>query len=39
MSTLDDDILVEFDTGRDLKPRYMQCIICKQIKPTDEFVS
>ena len=39
MSTLDDDIIVEVDTGRDLNPRYMHCIIYKQIKPTNEFVS
>ena len=42
MSELDDHIVVEFDTGRDCKAQYMQCIQCipcKQIKQSDEFVS
>ena len=39
MSALDDNIAVEFPTGSDRKTRHMQCIICKQIKHTDEFVS
>ena len=39
MSALDDNIAVEFPTGSDCKTQYMQCIICKQIKYTDEFVT
>ena len=42
MSVLDNNIMVEFDTGRDCKTQYlqcMQCIICKQIEQSDEFVS
>ena len=39
MSALDDHIVVDFDTGRYLKPQYIQCKSCKQIKCLDEFVS
>ena len=39
MSELDDNIVVEFDTGRDCRIRYMQCRACKQIKCVDGFVS
>ena len=42
MSKLDNNIVVDFDAGRDYKEQYiqcMQCIICKQIKYVDEFVS
>ena len=39
MSELDDNIVVEFDVGRDCRVRYMQCRACKQIKCVDEFVS
>ena len=42
MSALDDNIVVDFDAGRDYKEQYiqcMQCIVCKQIKCVDEFVS
>ena len=42
MSALDDNIVVDFDTGRDLKPRYIQskqCKSCKRINCVDEFVS
>ena len=38
-SALDDHIVVDFDTGRYLKPQYIQCKSCKQIKCLDEFVS
>ena len=37
MSQLDDNIVVDFDTGRYLKPQYIQCKSCKQIKCLDEF--
>ena len=39
MSELDDNIVVEFDVGRDCRIIYMQCRACKQIKCVDEFVS
>ena len=39
MSALDDSIAAELPTGSDCKTRYIQCIIWKQIKHTDEFVS
>ena len=42
MSALDDNIVVDFDAGKDYKAQYiqcMQCIMCKQIKCKDEFVS
>ena len=42
MSELDNNIVVDFDAGRDYKAQYMQCmqcIICKQLKCVDEFVS
>ena len=39
MSALDDNIVVEFDNGRDCRTRYMQCKACKQAKCVDEFIS
>ena len=39
MSAVDDNIAVEFPTGSDCKTQYMQCIICKQVKCVDGFVS
>ena len=42
MSVVDNNIIVEFDTGRDCKTQYlqrMQCIICKQIKQSEECIS
>ena len=39
MSALDDNTVVEFNTGRGCRTRYMQCKACKQIKCVDEFIS
>ena len=39
MRELDDNIVVDFDIAGALKPQYIQCRTCKQIKCVDEFVS
>ena len=42
MCELDDNIVVNFDAGKDYKAQYIQCMqcrICKQLKCVDEFVS
>ena len=39
MCELDENIVVDFETGRDCRTRYIQCRTCKQRKCVDDFIS